>query len=70
MVFGVESGVIMSRLNELKKENRCIEYIEYELRKERSEGVHTYHYCDCGRGNCRRSMCIQCWEGCKEEIEK
>lgn len=43
------------------------EHIEWSIRYESSEGVHTYHQCDCGRGFCRREKCLECW---REELSK
>jgi len=40
----------------------------YQLRRELSLGIHTYHYCECGRANqCRSIKCWQCW---KDDIKK
>ncbi len=35
-------------------------WIQYEIRRELAESVHTYHACDCG-GTCRSRMCVKCW---------
>lgn len=44
-----------------------LEYAKAQLEYENAVGVHTYHYCDCGRKMCREIKCFLCWE---EEIEK
>jgi len=49
----------------LKTRKEKIGWAESELIMEQHKGVHTYHYCDCGK-SCRTNMCATCW---KEEIK-
>ena len=35
----------------------------HQLRKELPNGgIHTYHQCDCDRGQCRSVKCWRCWQ--------
>jgi len=55
---------------ELPKKMQTREWIESEIRYEKSLGVHTYHMCDCGKNSCRSIMCAECWQKRLEEVKK
>lgn len=55
---------MLSRIGEIPPQFHTEEYLSYHIRYEEMEGVHTYHYCDCGRGACRAIMCVECWKEC------
>jgi len=40
-----------------------IDYIKYQIRREKGTpgGMHTFHACECGNA-CRSIKCAECWE--------
>lgn len=61
-----KSGGLKMKYNkkflELPQYMRTKKWIKSEIEYENSPGMHTYHYCDCGRRGCRSVMCSLCWE--------
>ena len=47
--------------NRLPTHMKTRDWILGEIAYEKNKGVHTYHFCDCGK-YCRSSMCAKCWK--------
>lgn len=58
------------QIESLKPSERNVDYVNYRIRYEQSDGIHTYHPCECGRGMCRSDQCVECWQELAKEIEK
>ncbi len=59
----------MSKLELISPDYRNKHSIEYLIRYERAEGVHTYHQCPCDRSATRRGMCAICLSEALQELE-
>ena len=66
-VLDVEKGKM--ELKNLPKHMQTKEWILSEIHYEEFKGVQTIHACECGRGNCRSNMCVQCWNEILKEIK-
>ena len=56
------------KLSQLPEHMRTKEWIEPEIHYEMASGIHTYHWCECGRRQTRSEMCLECWLDCLEEL--
>ena len=50
----------LTRLRSRPEHMQTREWLESELRREQSKGVHTVHDCDCRRMWCRGKYCADC----------
>ena len=56
-------------LFDLPEQHRTRAWIQSEIRHESYRGSATLHDCDCGRGSCRASMCLECWREVLAELQ-
>ncbi len=59
----------MTKLELLNPDMRNKHSIEYLIRKEKAEGIHTYHQCECNRMQTRSGMCAICLSEALKELE-
>ena len=57
-------------LADIPEHMRTREWIESEIAKNDSPGVHTYTVCECGRGIARSNWCNHCWRELWNEVMK